>query len=468
MSFNRIMMESFVNVGLEEDVYGGDVVAATPEQVDATIDELAGTEEGEDAIQELSDIDTAISATDTATDGLGVVAEALESYRAAGGMDEQAARLFNAAVAAITAPVGGRMAKPMPSLESYNSAGGRLASTTVALEGIRETMAKYVEAVIGFISRMWQAVKGWIKGMFSKEGRYKKAIEAFAKMVEEKITPEHVKDKDAVKVSNVVGQWVGGTKNVISAANITAIGSSYTGFVERMKTAYGKQHALLTKSIEDTISLKGDEKFEFDKIRKEMGDKATAALKLLAGIGDQTTAKTFKAWFKDYDVYVIQPIKVGTYSALAIGIEKTKGYVGNAYVTGGYRILRPEMDSSTTITEVEAFNTGAPVVEYAKALLAITKLRDASIKATEVLVESMEASTKKVCDMVMKEVRKSEDSTMDERVLLKEELRSMSKFATSNKNALTGAYNWLVESWGHALAYGNAQYKNLKKPEKPA
>lgn len=141
----------------EEERMEGDVILNGDETVEGELLEVAEAQEEVDIEEE------AIAELEEAADGLGEVAEEVEASMEDGGLDPRAARFMQLATQSYTARLGAQ-APIVSSMESFGGSSGKLNSTQVSLEGLKEFVITIWEKII----QLWNSLIAKVKNLWLK------------------------------------------------------------------------------------------------------------------------------------------------------------------------------------------------------------------------------------------------------------------------------------------------------------
>jgi hypothetical protein len=394
MSIQNIISETFRGTGLES--------------VNSTQDELVMLEEATemtDAYAEVISVEGAIDVVEGSIAGLESLQEVLGEYRKNGGMDEQSAALLNASVSAVLSHLGGGSVGVVPSQESFSDEGGRLEATTIAMEGIGETIANMWEAIMRMITKAMEAIKNF----FSSTERAFKSIEKTAKALIEKYenangTPE--KDKIKVKGGSLLGKKI--EANQISSR---------------------------IKKIDDSRSV--------------LGGVAVEVTSML-GQGNVASEDGYKQAIKTVN---------DAFSPLAMeGVGVTIKYEGSSDDKVG--TLNFEIKSEEAEVAALAAADLKPVAEEVKTQVGVLKkfskeMNTAITSSTDVL--------KKTGSTAVKEARLDKDTENKEVVYIKKALSLSNKSLGMVRKFVVGETKYGIQFLTAALNLAKASYSNLKK-----
>lgn len=229
----------------EEEVIVADepVTSAMDEEHEELQEAAADVEEAHEVIEEL----------EGSAEGLESIANMIESTIPNGGLNPQAAMFMQASVDKITGNLGYRKSL-VPSFESFGSDSSRLATTTVSLESIKETLAKIWEAVKKAAMAVWTAVKNFFDRLFNIVPRIKHTAEKLKEKLKTlKGSPEGELElgglASKIAIDGNVNAGVSGAEHV--ATTITALS-------EAVSKAFGKvTPAKIGKDEKDEEIVKG-------------------------------------------------------------------------------------------------------------------------------------------------------------------------------------------------------------------
>lgn len=180
--------------------------------------------EGDDldatTIEVMSDFDEAeITTTDVEElnvtgEGLEAIVEALEVSLEHGGLDPMAAQFASMAVAAYTDRLG--IANSVPSLESFGGDAGRISSTTVSMEGIKDTLKRIYEVIKAAVEKAIRAVRDFFAKLFGGVDKVISKAEELEKKIKEKDDKKATADtKATVKVPQPNTLGVAGSAKLV-------------------------------------------------------------------------------------------------------------------------------------------------------------------------------------------------------------------------------------------------------------
>lgn len=250
--------------------------------VDAPEGDLADAAAAGSEVEAVGDSISEAEATEETLDNIG---DAVEESIEEGGLSEPAARAVEIAVEHLRTQVGfpkGR--KFMPALEGFNDSKSRVATTKLALEGIRDTAKKVGTAIINAFN---QAVE-WITKFFEHLLDGAKGLAARAEAL-------------AAKAGSVQGKQAGAGVNVSASGfgKVLAVNGSFvegTAFVSKFSEALKQTDELGKSQME--LAKQGQmqmAKVFSAKTMPEINSAAENALKTMAqfAIGQKTSNKQF-------------------------------------------------------------------------------------------------------------------------------------------------------------------------------
>lgn len=144
------------------------------DNVDAPVADMEEVMEGsEEAMDEVSDGEETVAELEDAADSAEADAETLDrikdtmekSVEDGEGLSEDAAAIAEVAVEAICDRLGISNKRIVPSLESFGSTGSRVTATKIAVEGIKETIARVWEAIRAAIVSVWNKIKDFLSNL---------------------------------------------------------------------------------------------------------------------------------------------------------------------------------------------------------------------------------------------------------------------------------------------------------------
>lgn len=251
-----------------EDELSVIVPGVTNEQAERVeeLEEQVAQSEVVEADLEVAESNDTIEEAVTAIEELTDLAEVAEgSIEEGEGLSEDAAEIAEVAVEAICARLGYKPAKKViPALESFGGASSRLDATKYALEGIKETIAK-----------IWEAVKNFFKGIWTKIVALWKQLFDAATKVQARATTLNKKIDEAVKANLVAGDKVLNLVKYCVAFNA----KSEAELEKAIKVVLGRHNDAVKVQAAYNADLVGlfEEVSKAEKL-EDFGDKVQAAL----------------------------------------------------------------------------------------------------------------------------------------------------------------------------------------------
>lgn len=307
----------------------------------------AGVEAGAAQVAEQSgEVEELQAAVEDAVDGaetLGQVEEVLEKTAESGdGVDETAAQVAEIAVESIKNRLGIIGGKHFPAMESFGSKNTRLSATKVALENVRETIARIWESIKSAIVRMWEKIKSFFIGLIKNTGMLITHLETLQERV--KKIPENAKpSKNDLDNSSLAKAFSVNKKADISTAKtIVTNAGKLLGIAGKISQASGSFSAAIQTAAENA-SVAGS----YEKARADLGVAVEAAIKTVSliagthggGVKDKETAITYYGPFAGTRVLAVK--------------NETKNIDGETYREFGISITTYEKIEATSITALK-------------------------------------------------------------------------------------------------------------------
>ena len=203
-----------------EEIAEQQVGVAAPAAPESLETEMLETSEAGGAVEENLD---AIDSADTDSGELSDLADTVEETVENGGMDATTARVVEVAVESIYKRLGVPR-KAMPAMEAFGAEGNKLAATKIALETIKESLAKIWEAIKKAIVDMSAWVAKFLDSIFNGNtkliARVKSVKEALAAAPDTKQTG-NVKAGGFAKALTMGGKF--DTVEIIKGLKATAV-----------------------------------------------------------------------------------------------------------------------------------------------------------------------------------------------------------------------------------------------------
>ena len=152
-------------------------------------EDLAGTETPEAAIIEVDEASDAVEETEDKIEDLEGDAEALENiylamegFKRNGGMSKDVALMAQIGIENIISkyPTLSLRKVGQPSIESFGSSGGRLSSTVVSCEGIRQLLSDFWAMIMKQVNKLTAYIRNWYLKVLDAAPRLKKRAEAIS------------------------------------------------------------------------------------------------------------------------------------------------------------------------------------------------------------------------------------------------------------------------------------------------
>lgn len=179
---------------LQEEVIG-EGEGEGEENSNVEVMEIFQPEEIEVSSPDAEVIEDAVSEVEEVGEGLEALKEALTVSLADGGMNAQSAMFASLAYGNLTGkwvPAS----TDMPSMESFDSAGGRLQGTTYALEKLGETLKAWWEKLKAMVAKWVDAVIAFWQKHLAAAGKLERAAKALAKTARENTSKLETKEKE--------------------------------------------------------------------------------------------------------------------------------------------------------------------------------------------------------------------------------------------------------------------------------
>lgn len=255
----------------EQDINETDIVVSPDETLEEEVAEVA---ESSSEVEEIADTQDEL---EDIQEGLEAIAISLESAIADGGLDSQAATFMQLAVDSYTTRLGMGASAVVPSMESFGGASGRVAATTISLEGIKETIEKIWQAIKNAVAKAIEAVKNFFAKIFGGVEKLKTR----SKALREQLSKGDVK-KGKIKVTSANALKyqgkVDGASVVTGLTNLASVGNVVMNeLVTGAKTYYDRAQSqvLNSESLKST-----QENWVEEKISKISSDWDTVASKV--------------------------------------------------------------------------------------------------------------------------------------------------------------------------------------------
>jgi len=177
-NFGKRGVMSLENEDTNPPVDGGEELGAAEQSLETDLVEIA--EDGAEADTEDAEIEEAV---DTA-EALEALAEDLKVIaQEAGGLNSHTAQ----AIGRVASHLYGRLGyehQSMPAMESFGSTSGRVGSTTIGLEDIKDQVKKIWEQIVAQIKKSIEWVKNFFTKMFGAANKLEKRAKALASRAE--------------------------------------------------------------------------------------------------------------------------------------------------------------------------------------------------------------------------------------------------------------------------------------------
>ncbi len=256
----RISARGLVAAIEEEQVIEQAVAAAEP----APVEQLDNAESLETELLEVQDTveegvtqEAQVEEAAEVSEALGEYEEALESIAAQGGLDRNGAMILQIGLEQLCARVGiVPTAISMPSMESFGGASQRVRATQLALESVKDTAKKVLEAIIAAIKRAGEWLKDFWKTLTDSNHRLK----ARAKKV--MAAASSAKGEGEIENEGLANKLHIGGK----VANFDRDFGEFTAFAEamggRVVGAIVKNAETVCKNVADAVAQKGEISFK--------------------------------------------------------------------------------------------------------------------------------------------------------------------------------------------------------------
>ena len=421
-------------------------------------------DEGEGLVQDMDELTTAIGVCETTVATLESLHADIASTQEDGGLTQQAATFACAAANAATAPLGFSM--QVPALESFGDEGGRAASTSFTMEGIKETLSKVWNAIKDFVVKYYRKLKDWYNNNLGTAARLEKAAKALeAKADKVKGSPKETN----IKIGGAVKQLV---KNAATGDIATGaeVGTMLTDLASLVETAAKDKNvssgAEAVVSEVEAIDLSKDGAT----ITTALGEAITKVNELggkivsLYGINDAVTGDTR---FTDKDVKSSKEL-LGGKKVFLETVASTDGRPG-AKVAVAVSVQSSEQKpkeiaGDKEVTALNAKEIGTLAVSIQDAAKSI---RTASTTYGD--REKMVNKMLKSFDKIAKEVDKSSNEETGGAAAVKTVgafVKQAKKMTDLTSEPITGLNRQALSSAKAALAYGSSSLSNIKEEKK--
>ena len=272
-----------------EDLQDGEVVEEVV--VAEEIDEVEPEEFDEDEIEQSDDadiIEEAIDQVGELSEGLEAICDRMMLALADGGMSKQTADFADMA---IQSTCGNWMntSKVMPSLESFDEAGGRMAATGYAIEAIKDTITGAWAKIVSLTSKWFASAKLLFEKLtVTANTLAKRAKQLESRAAAHKGTPETATLSVGTSVYRNVSKDGGVSDVKANIASIIPVLGSLQAESPIGKIIDGLSKELLTVAAKDTASVTSvfkalTSKYDIDAVSKHF--QSLSNIKFKAGVG---------------------------------------------------------------------------------------------------------------------------------------------------------------------------------------
>ena len=164
----------------EEDKRVEEAAAAEPAADSLETDLIEVTEDTAEHEEAEASVDEAVETTEALESYL----VALESAAQQGGLDRHGAAMLNIGIGHMLGRLGIDSKKSTPAMESFGGISGRQGATQLAMEGIKEELARIWEAIKKAIKKSIDFVVGYFNKVFGSAEKLAKRAEALKKNIE--------------------------------------------------------------------------------------------------------------------------------------------------------------------------------------------------------------------------------------------------------------------------------------------